>query len=440
MVTRRKVLRAGVAGLTTGLLSATALRNAPASAATGSPDDVASDAAWGWFELLFDVVKGERLPPTRASRLYGLAAVALYESVIDGSAVYDSFCGRLNGLVRVQGAGSTSLHWPAAVGAAMAGVIGAVIPAMSPASQSALAAGAAISGGGAPQSAVDAGTEHGRAIASAVMTWAAHDLSNRPPEYQLSHTPPAWRPTPPAFAAVPLDSDWGANRPMLLSAGDEFPPAGHPGFSTAPESAFFRAAQEVYETGRMLTAEQKYIADFWADNPGATATPPGHWIAIVSQLARNRRLSLVQAARAYAAVGIAIHDAFIACWRAKYETNLLRPVTYIRDYIDAGWSSYIPTPAFPSYTSGHSTQSAAAATVLTALLGRGSFSDTTHVDHATVPALGPRSFASFEQAAAEAMVSRLYGGIHYAFDNEDGLAAGLRIGTAVVERLALGAL
>jgi membrane-associated phospholipid phosphatase len=222
---------------------------------------------------------------------------------------------------------------------------------------------------------------------------------------------------------------------MALPAGDACPPPGHPAFSTDADSAFNAAATEVYNVGQSLTEEQKTIATYWADGAGATGTPAGHWIAIVSQLARKGRLSLAEWAEAYARVGIAVHDAFICCWHVKYATNLQRPVTYIRDNIDAGWLSFISTPNFPTYISGHSTQSGAAATVLADMFGQVRFTDTTHSDHGLVPAHSPRTFASFEEAAAEAAVSRLYGGIHYPFDNDDGLVAGQCIGETVLDRV-----
>lgn len=155
----------------------------------------------------------------------------------------------------------------------------------------------------------------------------------------------------------------------------------------------------------------------------------------MSQLARNDDLSLAEAAEAYARVGIAVHDAFIACWTTKYLYNLQRPVTYINDTIDEDWSPYLVTPGFPSYTSGHSTQSGAAARVLTDMFGRTRFTDTTYTDHGLVPVQEPRTFDSFDAAAAEAAVSRLYAGIRFAFDNDDGLAAGQCIGQAISDRV-----
>ena len=222
---------------------------------------------------------------------------------------------------------------------------------------------------------------------------------------------------------------------MVLTSGAECAAPGNPSFSTDSSSEFYAAAFEVYNTRVNLTSEQKTIADYWADGAGATGTPPGHWIAIVGQVSRNSGLTLMASAEAFARVGIAVHDAFIECWYTKYVYNLERPLTYIRDHIDAAWSSYITTPAFPSYHSGHSTQSGAASTVLTDLFGTLSFTDTAHTDHGLVPPQSPRSFDSFDEAADEAAISRMYGGIHCAFDNNDGLASGRCIGGTIIARV-----
>jgi hypothetical protein len=144
---------------------------------------------------------------------------------------------------------------------------------------------------------------------------------------------------------------------------------------------------------------------------------------------RTRGASLADAGEAYARLGIALSDAFVACWRVKYAHNLLRPITYIRATIDPAWGDPLPlvTPPFPEYTSGHSVQSAAAAAVLTAQLGEMAFVDHTHDSRGLVP----RSFASFEAAAAEAAISRLYGGIHFRAAIDRGLSQGRCIGKRV---------
>jgi hypothetical protein len=178
-----------------------------------------------------------------------------------------------------------------------------------------------------------------------------------------------------------------------------------------------------------LTSEQNAIARFWADDPARTATPPGHSLSILTQLLVSEDSSLLDAAEASARLGIAVCDAFIACWHTKYRYNLLRPITYIRAHIDPTWGSPLPvtTPPFPEYTSGHSVQSGATAEVLTALFGRRSFTDHTH-DALGLPA---RTFDSFDAAAEEAAVSRLYGGIHYRSAIERGLEQGRAIGIRV---------
>jgi PAP2 superfamily len=214
---------------------------------------------------------------------------------------------------------------------------------------------------------------------------------------------------------------------LVLTPGDECAPPPPP-YSTDPASEFYALAWEVYQTNVNPTEEQRTIAPYWADGAGATGTPSGHWIAIMGQLARNDSLSLMAAAEGYVRIGLAVADAFIDCWRTKYLYNLLRPVTYIQDIIDPDWLPLLVTPPFPEHTSGHATQSGAVATVLTDLFGDKAFTDTTHTDHGLTPPQAPRTFTSFDEAAKEVAVSRLYGGIHYRSGNDNGLAQGRCIG------------
>jgi hypothetical protein len=202
-------------------------------------------------------------------------------------------------------------------------------------------------------------------------------------------------------------------------------------FSAEAGSAMYAQALEVYQTGRTLTEEQRAIALYWADNPVQTGTPAGHWISIMNEVIDARSLRLDAAAEMYARVGIGQNDAFISCWNEKYRSCLLRPVTYVRRHIDAGWTPLISTPPFPEYTSGHSTQSAAAAAILTDLFGTFAFTD----DYHTINGLVTRSFASFQAAADEAAISRLYGGIHYRMGIEVGVTQGQCVGQKVLERV-----
>ena len=377
-----------------------------------------------------------------ASRIYGVSAVALYEAVVAGALRNRSLAGQLNDLASVpQPKKHKKHHWPTVANATLARTIRGLFPSLKPENLEAVNAleqrFAAHFQAEVGENTYERSVAHGRAVADAMLEWAASDgfstLNNCP--YAPTPVPGAWEPTPPGFNPNPLQPCWGQLRPMVLTHGAECPPPGHPAFSTDPGSQFAAAALDVYRTGVNLTDEQKTIANYWADGAGQTGTPPGHWIAIVAQISRTHRLSLMASAEAFARVGIAVHDAFIECWYTKYVYNLQRPVTYINKHIDPAWRSYLTTPPFPSYDSGHSAQSGAASTVLTDMFGNTPFTDTIHTDHGLVPPLPPRTFASFEAAANEAAISRFYGGIHYPFDNNDGLGSGQCIGDLIRERV-----
>jgi hypothetical protein len=405
-------------------------------------DGYPSEVALVWFDTLYGVIKAEATAPPPASWIYGVSAVALYEAVVPGTLHHRSMVGQLNELAAVpQPKQHGKYHWPTVANAALARTIRGLFPSSKPENLEDIEAleqrfAAQFQAEVEPQDYLRS-MAHGQAVAKAILAWAATDDSStlNNCRYEANPLPGAWEPTPPGFNPAPPLPCWGQLRPMVPTSGAECAPPGPPEFSTDARSAFFAAALEVYQTGLTLTPDRQTIAQYWADGAGATGTPPGHWMAIVGQLARNEGLSLAAAAEAYARVGIAVHDAFIACWHAKYVANLQRPVTYIHATIGAGWSPYLVTPGFPSYTSGHSTQSGAAAAVLTDLFGVKAFTDTLHTDHDLVPMSEARWFRSFDEAAAEAAVSRLYGGIHFSFDNDDGLASGQCIGQAINERV-----
>ena len=405
-------------------------------------DDEPSDVATVWFDTLYDVVTSEAAGFPVAARIYGVSAVALYEAVVPGTLHHRSLVGQLDGLAAVpQPREHQTYHWPTVANAALARTIRGLFPSLTSKSLKAINAVeqrfAAQFQAEVEEKQYQRSVVQGRRVADALLAWAATDgfarINNCP--YVPARVPGAWEPTPPAFIPDPEQPCWGQLLPMVLDSGTECAPPGHPEFSTDPDSAFYAAALEVYHTGRTLTAEQRTIAQYWNDGVGVTGTSSGHWMAIVGQIARNDGLSLAAAAEAYAKLGIAVADVFITIFDAKYLYNLLRPVTYIQDHIDAGWLPLIVTPPNPSYISGHSTQSRAAAAVLTDLFGHKAFTDTLHTDHHLMPPQEPRTFGSFDEAAAEAAVSRLYGGIHYAFDNDEGRASGRCVGQAINDRV-----
>ena len=264
--------------------------------------------------------------------------------------------------------------------------------------------------GAAYPSDVRAGLALGRAIGELAVSRARNDRS----DFQGPVVPPpgdaTWTPTPPALAP-PLEPFAGTWRTWNLRRGDELRPPEPPPYLGDVHRA---AIQDVYDVARTLTDRRREIALFWNDGPGSE-TPPGHWNRIALELVDSSRLAPKQAAFALALLNTTQADAFIACWNAKFAHWTKRPVTLIRATLDPGYLSLIPTPPFPSYPSGHSTTSGAAATVLGALF--------------------PGRAGELAAMAEEAAISRLYGGIHYRFDNDAGLALGRRIGKLTLRRL-----
>jgi PAP2 superfamily protein len=249
----------------------------------------------------------------------------------------------------------------------------------------------------------------GRLIGAAVVVRARHDGSDA----VWQGTPPVgsglWVPTPPAFAQ-PLEPLAGTWRTWNIRSGSQFRPGPPPPVGGA---AYALEVREVYDISRTLTDEQKRIASFWSDGAG-TATPPGHWNRIALDLIASEGLSAAAAARVLAALNTAQADAFIACWDAKFIYWSERPVTAIRREHDSAWLSYLPTPPFPSYVSGHSSTSGAASEVLAAYF--------------------PAAAAQLRAWAEAAAVSRLYGGIHFRIDNDTGLELGRKIAAAALAR------
>ncbi|HSE39898.1 MAG TPA: vanadium-dependent haloperoxidase [Acidobacteriota bacterium] len=416
---------------------------APAAwGASNSADNFSSDVASVWFDTLYDVIKSEGITPPPAARIYGVTSIALYESVVSGTLNNESLVGQLNGLNSLPGVKrKKKYHWPTAANSALAETIRGIFTTLKPENAAKIDAIERQFNRQYRQATkkneFKKAVEHGKRVAEGILAWASTDgydtLNNCP--YVPAQVPGAWKPTPPANNPNPLQPCWGQLRPMVLTSLSTCAPPVHPEFNTDPSSDFYAAAFQVYDVGINLTDEQKTIARYWADGPVATGTPAGHWIALIGQFARNDLLSLPAAAEAYARVGIAVNDAFIQCWNDKYQYNLQRPITYIQEQINANWTSFIVTPSFPSYSSGHSTQSGAAAFVMTDQFGIREFTDTTHVDHGLNPPMDPRTFNSIDEAAAEAALSRLYGGIHYSFDNNNGFASGQCIGETIVENV-----
>jgi hypothetical protein len=248
-----------------------------------APDDVPSEVASVWFDQLYDLVTMERVTAPPASRIYGLAAVTLYEAVVPGSRAHRSLVGQLHALTAVpQPARHRRYHWPTVANSALAAAIRALLPEASPAAREAIEAleqaFATAFQARVPAVLSARSVAHGRAVAAAVLAWAATD--GVAALHDCPYTPPVgpglWEPTPPAFAP-PLEPCWGRLRPLVLAAGDACAPPPPPAYSDDPASEFYARALDVYTTSVHLTAAQRTIAHYWADLSGTTGTPAGHW-------------------------------------------------------------------------------------------------------------------------------------------------------------------
>jgi membrane-associated phospholipid phosphatase len=276
----------------------------------------------------------------------------------------------------------------------------------------------------------------GRFVADRVLEWRRRDGSDNPGRYEPRRGLGFWLPTPPDFQA-PLLPEWGFVEPFAMRQGTPVRPPG-PAPLSSPEYA--RAFNEVKALGgrqsSVRTDDQTQIAQFWADNLG-TSTPPGHWNQIAQDVARQRGTTLAENARLFALLNVSLADAGIICWVIKFTYDYWRPITGIREADadgnpatapDPDWMPLLDTPPFPSYTSGHSTFSSAGAAALASFFSSDAIAFTSTSEG--LPGVR-RSYSSFWAAAEEAGMSRIYGGIHWQFDNTDGLAMGRALGAYV---------
>lgn len=392
---------------------------------------MAADAVLEWNEVLLDAVRADRTAPPLAARDMAMVHLAVFDAV---NAVERTHDGYLPG--RIKAKGNTSA--PAAVASAAHRVLSGLFPNQRAAFDAALADSLADVRNGSPER---KGVALGREVGDRMLALRADDGSTDVVAYQPGTEPGDWRPTPPGFQQSPALPQWPDVTPFAVRAADQFEPNGPPALTSRE---YTRAFEEVKSLGSATsttrTADQTQIALFWADGPG-TATPPGHWNEIAQDVAEAEGTSLAQNARLFALLNVALADAAVACWDAKYTFDFWRPVTGIRaadtdgnprTEADPNWTPLIATPPFPSYTSGHSTFSSAAAAVLARFFGTDRVTFTTATDD--LPGV-TRSFSSFSDAAEEAGMSRIYGGIHWQFDNTDGQQSGEAIGNYVYDHV-----
>lgn len=278
----------------------------------------------------------------------------------------------------------------------------------------------------------DSGIAWGKKIAEAVL-FERSKTPLKPGEGSYTSTLPGkWRETPPGFRP-PVTPRLSEVRPFVLESASQFrapPPLAIDSKEYAEELAFVNRVGP--RDGAERTEYQTLSTPFWSDDLG-TATPPGHWNVIARDLIKQRNLSLLETARLFALLNIAGADAGIACWETKFFYSTWRPETALRE-VDGKINptaqanpEFIPnmaSPAFPSYTSGHSTYTAAMSHMLELFLGTDDVDFTVTSDG--LPGV-VRSFKKLSDARREVGMSRVWGGIHVMSDNLEGQKAGLKV-------------
>jgi hypothetical protein len=432
----------------TGVLAGAALQGCMHSAGDYRANPADAELLHSAMGQLTDVIVYDIFSPPQASRVYAYASVAAFETLRNEQATtYRTLAGQLNGLEPVPAPSPDSEYYLplAAVHAFM--TVGKALT-FSQARMDSLRAvmDERIRRMGVPAPVYARSIAYGDEVAKHILAWSKSDhfLQTRGmPKYTVTSEAGRWVPTPPAYMDA-VEPNWMRVRPFVMDSSSQFRPEPPFAFDTAPASPFFQQAKEVYDVRKNLTDDQRQLTAFWDCNPYVMnvqghamfatkkVTPGGHWMGITAIAARKAHADLLRSAESYARTAIALADGFISSWDEKYRSNVIRPETVINRYLDEGWEPMLQTPPFPEYTSGHSVISTAAAVVLTAQFGPGfAFTDSTELAYG----LPVRSFPSFEKAAAEAAISRLYGGIHYRRAIEQGIIQGRRVGELVLQRL-----
>ena len=379
-----------------------------------------------WNGVMLNAVRTGNTAPPLASRNMAMVHAAIYDAVNSISKKYTPY------LVEIDPPAGTSAE--AATAAAAHRVLVSVYPAQAATFDEAYPSSLAkITDGKAKQD----GIALGQQVADQIISSRSTDGITKVVEYNPSTNLGSWVPTPPALAAA-LAPQWAEVTPFAMTSGSQFRPAGPPPLESAQYAGELNYVQEIGKSDSLTrTPDQTVIAKFWANGAG-TFTPPGHWNQIAEEAATLTGQSLEDSARLFALLNFALADAAISCWDAKYQYNLWRPVTAIRQAdtdnnpnttADPLWTPLITTPPFPEYTSGHSTFSGAADPVMSSVFG----SDYGFADRGDRTINTLRTFENFSEAADESGMSRIYGGIHFMSANVDGLSAGRNVGNYVVQ-------
>lgn len=406
------------------------------------------DLAAKWADVTLNTVQfSPSNTPTYTSRSLGYIGVTMYESVVNGSTTRKSLVAQLNGLNQLpQPQAGQEYSWALSLNAGQATILKSLYP---HANSGVVAVIDSLEAATYKQEILNTTNEVaqrsvllGKAIAEAIYEWSKTDgghegyLHNFDPSYVVPEGDGYW--IAPTFgqsvSKLPLHPYWGNNR-TFVSSNAALPVAPIVPYSNTSNSDYYKLFEEVYAKRNSLTEEEKRIAAWWADDPTESPSPPGHSYNLATIAVTSANADLFEAAEAYAKVGMAVGDAFICCWKNKYTYHSQRPLPFIRANIDDKYEQFWPEPPFPAFSSGHATQSAAAATALISIFGNNfPMIDNTYENRPpgfySIP-FRSRRFSNLWATATECAYSRFLGGIHTRLDNETGTEQGKEIGENV---------
>ena len=397
--------------------------------------DTPADILTNWMETHCKMVRNAKgISHVAYARNFSYTAIAVYESIVQSDRTYRSLSGQLKDLPNLPVA-PKDLYWPASLNSAYGTML------------------AKYYGGfgncqkkidslrehhrknfvkqGVSKKAIELGESFGKTIAETIIKWSELDRADHSMAYVPAKGDGLWEPTPPTFSAAAVPH-WSGIRRFSDNLDKAFV-IQQPQYAKDSGSAFYRMAREVYDVTSNLTPEQSATALYWDDSPnGSYITVYGHWSSILSDLIAKHELSLLAASEAFARMTISMYDASILAWKGKYQFNVMRPITFIHQHINKNWAPLIATPPHPEFPAAHATLSYAAATALCASFGENcQVSDKTYADIG----MKERKYSSLQEAAKEAGISRLYGGIHYRYSIEQGFLLGEKTARHIIENI-----
>jgi membrane-associated phospholipid phosphatase len=405
--------------------------------------DYDSKVVQQWIEMFMSVERyAEVYRPCPAARMMGYVGFAAYEAAVPGMPEYQSIAGRYPNLVIPAVETGKEYHWPTVINNVYATLFKKFFANVK---ASDLFKIASLESTLNVQASNALGTEvfnrskaYGISVANAVWDYSATDkeghdkyLDPRPSSYTPPVGPGKW--TAPV-TVKPMYPYWGKVRTFAISESDRLARAPIP-YSEDKTSAYYAQGLEVYAATTPQTYENQWIAEFWSDDVlGFTFSPAVRVWAVEAQVLAQQNSNLETAIMASVRSGLAVNDAAVACWYSKYYYNVERPNTYITKFINPNWNvasltstGFLPsTPAFPAYPSGHSTMGAAGFAGLAQVFGEHiSLTDRCHENRTDFNGK-PRAFNTFSEMAWEDAISRIYLGVHWRMDCEEGVRLGFQ--------------